>query len=157
MDRPFPLIQIKRYLKSHPIVAIFGPRQCGKTTLARMFCKQYEKLPAANYFDLESPIDLERLENSLLALKPLKGLIVIDEIQRRPDLFPILRFLVDQENLDQQYLILGSASRHLIKQTFESLAGRRGKDLRLKRSSKLRERILKSVFSGQLTVLPKLI
>ncbi|MCP5505312.1 MAG: ATP-binding protein [Chlamydiales bacterium] len=124
MERTFFLSRIKRFLKSHPIVGILGPRQCGKTTLAKMFCKTYPQFSPSNYFDLESPIDLQRLENPLLALKPLRGLIVIDEIQRFPDLFPILRVLADDETLDQQYLILGSASRELIKQSSESLAGR---------------------------------
>lgn len=124
MDRPLALLKLKRYLKSHPIVAILGPRQCGKTTLAKMYCKNNLKVPPANYFDLESPVDLERLSNPLLALKSLKGLIVIDEIQRVPELFPILRVLVDDSDLDQKYLILGSASRELIKQSSESLAGR---------------------------------
>lgn len=124
MERAFFLDRIKRYLKSHPIVGILGPRQCGKTTLAKMFCREDSKFSQSNYFDLESPIDLQRLENPLLALKPLSGLIVIDEIQRFPDLFPILRVLADDETLDQQYLILGSASRDLIKQSSESLAGR---------------------------------
>lgn len=124
MERNFFLGQIKRYLKSHPIVGILGPRQCGKTTLAKMFCKNDPTFSKSNYFDLESPIDFQRLENPLLALKPLKGLIVIDEIQRVPDLFPVLRFLADEKTLGQQYLILGSASRELIKQSSESLAGR---------------------------------
>lgn len=124
MDRDLFLTKIKRFLKSHPIVGILGPRQCGKTTLARMFCKNYPEFSKANYFDLESPIDLERLTQPLLALKPLKGLVVIDEIQRSPELFPILRVLADEEELEQKYLILGSASRELIKQSSESLAGR---------------------------------
>jgi len=79
---------------------------------------------SVNYFDLESPVDLERLVNPLLALQPLTGLIVIDEIQRRPELFPVLRVLADQAELKQKYLILGCASRDLIKQSSESLAGR---------------------------------
>lgn len=124
MDRPFFLSQVKRFFRSHPIVAILGPRQCGKTTLAKMFCKDNSLFSPSNYFDLESPIDLERLANPLLSLKPLRGLIVIDEVQRRPELFPVLRVLVDQSESHQQYLILGSASRELIKQSSESLAGR---------------------------------
>jgi len=93
-----------------------GPRQCGKTTLARTFA-------AADFFDLENPEDLARLDNPQLALEPLEGLIVIDEIQRKPELFPLLRYLVDT-NPGQKYLILGSASRDLIRQSSESLAGR---------------------------------
>ncbi len=124
MQRPEYLDDIKRYFHSHPIVAILGPRQCGKTTLAKMYAHLQPEFPRSNYFDLESTVDVERLKNPLLALKPLTGLIVIDEIQRRPELFSILRVLVDDESLNQKYLILGSASRELIKQSSESLAGR---------------------------------
>ena len=124
MDRDRFIKLIKRYQKSHPIVAILGPRQCGKTTLARQYCQMSKDFPKSNYFDLESPVALERLQNPMLALKNLTGLIVIDEIQRAPNLFPILRVLVDNKDLDQQYLILGSASRELLKQSSESLAGR---------------------------------
>lgn len=124
MERKGYLEQIRRLFGSHKIVAMLGPRQCGKTTLAKMFTKGNESFRPINYFDLESPVDLTRLQEPLLALKTLKGLIVIDEIQRVPDLFPILRLLVDDETLDQQYLILGSASRELIRQSSESLAGR---------------------------------
>ena len=124
MDRPDFLIQIKRLFKTHPIVALLGPRQCGKTTLARMYCKEQSNFSRQNYFDLEAPVDVERLTNPMLALKPLSDLIVIDEIQRLPELFPSLRVLVDEENSTQKYLILGSASRELIKQSSESLAGR---------------------------------
>jgi uncharacterized protein len=116
--------KIDRYFSSHPITALLGPRQCGKTTLARMYCEMQKNFPKSNYFDLESPVDVERLKNPMLCLQPLNGLIVIDEIQRFPDLFPILRVLVDQNPNHQRYLILGSASRDLIKQSSESLAGR---------------------------------
>ncbi len=122
--RPNIISSIDRYFKSHPIIAILGPRQCGKTTIARMFSKKEKEFSSNNYFDLESSIDLERLSNPMLALKSLSGLIIIDEIQRHPELFPNLRVLVDEENLNQKYLILGSASRELIKQSSESLAGR---------------------------------
>lgn len=124
MERPLFLKQIDRYLRSHPILAILGPRQCGKTTLARMYCGTDPHFARENYFDLEVLLDLERLSNPMLTLKPLSGLIVIDEIQRLPELFPTLRVLVDQEESTQHYLILGSASRELIKQSSESLAGR---------------------------------
>lgn len=124
MDRPNVLDHIQKLQKSHPIVALLGPRQCGKTTVARMYCKKHSQFSAVNYFDLESAVDLRRLENPVLALKPLKGLIVIDEIQRVPELFPTLRVLVDQEENNQQYLVLGSASRDLIRQSSETLAGR---------------------------------
>ena len=99
-----------------PVTTILGPRQCGKTTLAKQF--QYE-----HYFDLENPRDLARLDQPQLALEELKGLIVIDEIQRLPNLFPLIRYLVDNHP-DQKYLILGSASGELVKQSSESLAGR---------------------------------
>lgn len=122
MDRPIFISQIVRFFAAHPIVALLGPRQCGKTTLARMYTEK-KTLPESNYFDLENPADLRRLENPMLALKPLKGLVVIDEIQRLQELFPILRVLVD-EPAKRQYLILGSASRDLIRQSSESLAGR---------------------------------
>lgn len=124
MDRPTFLKEIKRLFKTHPIVAILGPRQCGKTTVARMYCKEEPAFSESNYFDLEAAIDLERLANPTLALQPLSGLIVIDEIQRQPELFPTLRVLADKKELGQKYLILGSASRDLIKQSSESLAGR---------------------------------
>lgn len=120
MHREKHLQKIGDSFKSHSIVALLGPRQCGKTTLAKMYIK---KLTQVTYFDLEDPRDLLSLENPLLALEDLKGYIVIDEIQRRPDLFPVLRVLVDK-NKNQKYLILGSASRELIKQSSETLAGR---------------------------------
>ena len=103
-------------METFPVVAIVGPRQCGKSTLARTF-------DAAHFFDLENPRDLARLEQPQLALEGLSGLIVIDEIQRAPDLFPLLRYLVDHHP-EQQYLILGSASRDLLRQSSETLAGR---------------------------------
>jgi predicted AAA+ superfamily ATPase len=124
MERDAFLEEIERYFQSHPVVALLGPRQCGKTTLARALCRKIPSFPKSNYFDLESPVDVERLRNPLLALKPLSGLIVIDEIQRMPELFPTLRVLVDEEASNQQYLILGSASPDLIRQSSESLAGR---------------------------------
>ncbi len=107
-----------KWMKVFPVVAILGPRQCGKTTLARM-------LNADHYFDLENPRDAARLDQPQLALEDLKGLIVIDEIQRTPELFPLLRYLVDQAK-DRKFVILGSASRDLIRQSSESLAGRIG-------------------------------
>jgi len=109
---------IKTYFDIFPVTAILGPRQCGKTTLARGF--KYD-----HYFDLENPRDEARLDNPQIALEDLKGLIVIDEIQRQPELFPLLRYLVDKRT-EQKYLILGSASRDLIRQSSESLAGRIG-------------------------------
>lgn len=113
---------IRQHFRMHPIVAILGPRQSGKTTLARQYCESVPDFVDSNYFDLEDPIDLARLNHPMLALESLQGLVVIDEIQRRPDLVPILRVLADKTNI--QFLILGSASRELIKQSSESLAGR---------------------------------
>ena len=124
MLRPFFLDKIERYFRTHSTVALLGPRQCGKTTLAKSYIETQKDFLKENYFDLEDPIDLQRLENAMLSLQPLKGLIVIDEIQRRPELFPILRVLLDKKQLNQRFLILGSASRELIKQSSETLAGR---------------------------------
>jgi len=102
------------------VVALLGPRQCGKTTLAR----QFVPAASANYFDLEDPASLARLDQPMTALQDLQGLIIIDEIQRRPDLFPILRVLCDRTPLPAQFLILGSATPDLLRQSSESLAGR---------------------------------
>ena len=112
------LVQVA--LKRSRVVALLGPRQCGKTTLARQF------MPAdsLNYFDLEDPQSLARLTEPDTALRPLKGLVVIDEIQRRPDLFPLLRVLADRKPLPARFLILGSASPDLLRQSSETLAGR---------------------------------
>lgn len=110
------------------VVALLGPRQSGKTTLARQFARMGRIAfnESLNYFDLEDPAHLERLVTPKLALENLVGLVVIDEIQRRPELFPILRVLADRENHPAQFLILGSASRDLIRQGSETLAGRIG-------------------------------
>jgi predicted AAA+ superfamily ATPase len=91
--RPAALRQMRSALRRSRVVVLTGPRQCGKTTLAR------ELLPAdsLNYFDLEDPASLARLDEPMTALTGLKGLVVIDEVQRRPDLFPILRVLVDRK------------------------------------------------------------
>ncbi|MCB1110034.1 MAG: ATP-binding protein [Chlamydiia bacterium] len=124
MQRPHFLQKIQQAFKSHPIVAIIGPRQCGKTTLARMFADQTNDHSPENYFDLEDLHDLQRLEVPQTTLSILKGLIVIDEIQRKPDLFQTLRVLCDNPKLHQKFLILGSASQDLLKQSSESLTGR---------------------------------
>jgi predicted AAA+ superfamily ATPase len=102
------------------IVALLGPRQCGKTTLVRQFISP----DAAHYFDLEDPVGVARLEEPMNTLSKLKGMVVIDEIQRQPSLFPILRVLADRKPLPAKFLILGSASPELIKHSSESLAGR---------------------------------
>jgi len=116
VERRTDQAELAKLMSAFPVTAILGPRQCGKTTLART-------LAADSYFDLENPQDLARLEQPQLALEDLTGLIVIDEIQRLPDLFPLLRYLVDQ-GISRKFVILGSASRDLIRQSSESLAGR---------------------------------
>ena len=110
------------------VVALLGPRQVGNTTLAREFCERASLFfdLGLNYFDLEDPAHLERLKNPRFALEMLKGLVVIDEIQLRPDLFPLPRVLVDRPKSEVQFLILGSASRDLLRQGAVTLAGRIG-------------------------------
>ena len=126
MDRPRYLKEIENQFSVHSVCAILGPRQVGKTTLAKMYIEKHFKDDYIS-FDLENPLDLERLENPMLALSQIKKtLIVIDEIQFRPELFPILRVVVDDLSNNFKFLILGSASRDLIKQSSESLAGRIG-------------------------------
>jgi len=112
---------IQHAFRSHPICALLGPRQCGKTTLAQQYVKDHKG--PVHYYDLEDPDDIKIFDNPKLVLEHLKGLVVIDEIQRSPDLFPYLRVLVDRHK-DIQLLILGSASQDLIHQSSESLAGR---------------------------------
>lgn len=114
------LSTIQTALKRSRVVALIGPRQSGKTTLAR----QLVSPDSLNYFDLEDLGSQSRLEQPMLALSDLSGLIVIDEIQRRPDLFPVLRVLSDRVPLKARFLILGSASPDLLRTSSESLAGR---------------------------------
>lgn len=106
-------------LANFRITALLGPRQCGKTTLARSF-----DVPRSHYFDLEDPVDEARLRNPRDVLGGLEGLIVIDEFQRRPDLLPVLRVLADRPGRPARFLVLGSASPSLAKGASESLAGR---------------------------------
>lgn len=112
--------EIAEALRRSRIVALIGPRQCGKTTLAT------DLLPtsASEYFDLEDPLSLTRLDEPRTALEPLQGLVVIDEVQRKPELFPLLRVLADRKPLPAKFLILGSASPELLRQSSETLAGR---------------------------------
>ena len=114
------LRHVQTALKRSRVVGLIGPRQCGKTTLAR----QLVSVDSPNYLDLEDPSGLARLDEPMTALRGLKGLVVIDEVQRRPDLFPVLRVLMDRTPLSARFLILGSASPELLRQTSESLAGR---------------------------------
>jgi predicted AAA+ superfamily ATPase len=109
-------------LKDNPVVALLGARQCGKTTLSNQFAGERSQI-VIHIFDCEDPRDLAKLENPTMVLEPLKGVIIIDEIQRRPELFPVLRVLVDRDP-KKRFLILGSASRDLISQGSETLAGR---------------------------------
>lgn len=119
------LEKIKQNFRIHSVCAILGPRQVGKTTLAHLFVKTENK--DARFFDLENAVDIARLENPMTALSsdPEK-LIVIDEIQMRPDIFPVIRVLADEQKHKRKFLILGSASRDLIRQSSETLAGRIG-------------------------------
>jgi len=120
LPRPEPLARIRRALQRQRVVVLVGPRQCGKTTLAR----QLVDPESPNYFDLEDPTSLTRLADPMTALRPLRGTVAIDEVQRRPDLFPVLRVLSDRRPLPARFLVLGSASPELLRQTTETLAGR---------------------------------
>ncbi len=114
--------RVKSLLQQFPVVAILGARQVGKTTLASEIRRSWKQPTHA--FDLESPADLVRLADPELALAPLKGLVVLDEIQRLPNLFPLLRVLADRRPIHTRFLILGSASPQMLRQGNESLAGR---------------------------------
>lgn len=116
------LKDISDKLRIHPSCALLGPRQCGKSTIADDFARSCSK--PVHKFDLEYPEDLLALSNPVAVLENLEGLVVIDEIQRLPELFPLLRVLIDRKKAS--YLILGSASRDLIRQSSETLAGRIG-------------------------------
>ena len=118
--RKTALEELRKAIKWSRSVALVGPRQCGKTTLAREFVAP----DSLNYFDLEDEADLARLENPIFALGALEGLVVIDEVQHRPDLFPALRVLIDRPENKAKFLILGSASPELLRQSSETLAGR---------------------------------
>ncbi|MCY3875916.1 MAG: ATP-binding protein [Rhodobacteraceae bacterium] len=116
LPRPRELEALRAKLRRSPITALLGPRQCGKTTLA-------QSLKAEHVFDLEDPRSLARLDEPQTALEGLNGTVVIDEVQRKPDLFPLLRVLADRQPATR-YLLLGSASPDLVKEISESLAGR---------------------------------
>jgi len=117
------LAELRRKLANNPVVALLGARQVGKTTLARALATE---MRAAAHFDLEDPRDLARLDEPTLTLEALRGLVVIDEVQHRPDLFPVLRVLADRAPLPARFLVLGSATPALLRQGSESLAGRLG-------------------------------
>ncbi len=122
LNRRRHLDDLARLLDRFPVVGLLGARQVGKTTLARDFAARRGQ--PTTFFDLEDAADLARLAEPILALRELNGLIVIDEVQRRPELFPALRVLADRPGAAARFLVLGSASPDLLKQTSESLAGR---------------------------------
>jgi len=120
IERAAALEKVKRSVSRSPITALLGPRQCGKTTLARAFAQ----IAPSNFFDLESLPDQRRLQNAELVLSAFDGLVVLDEVQIMPELFAVLRVLVDRPANRARFLILGSASPDIIKRASESLAGR---------------------------------
>jgi predicted AAA+ superfamily ATPase len=120
IERPAYLKMLAAAVRRSPVTALMGPRQCGKTTLARLF----QQGKNASHFDLESQADLQRLQNPEMMLGALKGLVVLDEIQVLPALFNVLRVLADRPRNPARFLILGSASPDIVKRTSESLAGR---------------------------------
>ncbi len=120
LARPGLLGRVSTLLRGNPVVALLGPRQSGKTTLAG----QILKMQGGERFDLEDPRDAQRLSEPMTALEGLRGLVVIDEVQRQPDLFAILRVLADRRPCPARFLVLGSASPELLRQGSETLAGR---------------------------------
>ena len=120
IDRPLARRRLATALRRSPVTALLGPRQCGKTTLARLLGRKR----SLRYFDLEDEADRSGLQNPALALGPLRGLVVLDEAQRMPALFEALRVLVDRPGHKARYVILGSASPFLVRGVSESLAGR---------------------------------
>ncbi|MEI8346649.1 MAG: ATP-binding protein [Pseudomonadota bacterium] len=123
IKRKHLLNELKESFKNHKITALIGPRQVGKTTLAKDFIKLTKKMEI-HFFDLEDPTDFDLLENAKLTLGHLEGLIVIDEVQRRPELFKYLRVKADTMLKTSKIILLGSSSRDLLEQASESLAGR---------------------------------
>jgi len=116
------LESIRRMFRTVPLVGILGARQTGKTTLAAQFSDRFSG--EVHRFDLEDPRDLARLDDPMATLEDLHGLVILDEIQRRPDLFPVLRVLADQPRARRRFLVLGSAAPALLRQSSETLAGR---------------------------------
>lgn len=123
VDRSEYLDRIDELLGIFPVVAIHGPRQCGKTTLARVYS---EHAGHCVFYDLEDPTDRARLSGPMLELERQEGLVILDEIQRKPELFEILRVLSDRPDAPARFLVLGSASPHLVRGVSETLAGRIG-------------------------------
>ena len=122
MERDQDVLAVQTALGRFPVVGIIGARQAGKTTLARAIAKR--QLGPVTHFDLEDTADLARLADPRLALGDLRGLVILDEIQRRPEIFPTLRVLADRRPRRVRFLVLGSASPDLLRQGSESLAGR---------------------------------
>lgn len=120
IERDLILADMRKALKRSPVVMLTGPRQCGKTTLAR----QLPGTGRATYFDLEDPAAAQALEDPMTTLRDLRGLVIVDEAQRQPKLFPVLRVLADRPRTPARFLLLGSASPDLSRQAAESLAGR---------------------------------
>ncbi len=120
LQRPYYLDSLNTAIKRSPVTALLGPRQCGKTTLARQIAAEQK----ATFFDIESIPDQRRLQNPELVLGSLSGLVILDEIQEMPELFQVLRILVDRPENQARFLILGSASPEIIKSASETLAGR---------------------------------
>ncbi len=121
--RPHHLATVEHKLRDNPVVTLLGARQVGKTTLALQIAASRQRVTR---FDMEDPRDLARLAEPMLSLEPLRGLVIIDEIQTRSDLFPVLRVLADRKPMPARFLVLGSASPDLLRQGAESLAGRIG-------------------------------
>jgi len=125
INRIKDISNIIELIGDYPVVGILGARQVGKTTIARQIAKIFkDRCENVTFYDLENSEDLSRLYDPMLALKPLRGLVILDEIQRKPDIFTTLRVLADREDSGTKFLVLGSASPHLLKQSSETLAGR---------------------------------
>jgi len=122
IERSGHLERLRSLLGQFPVVGLIGARQVGKTTLAKACATRFEG--DVTRFDLENPRDLYRLEDPMFALEDLRGLVILDEVQLRPELFPVLRVLADREGQPARFLVLGSASPELLRQSSESLAGR---------------------------------
>lgn len=123
IQRPRHMTAVLRLLEQFPVVGIVGARQVGKTTLARMIAEEATVKPVTR-FDLEDPRDRARLADPMLALEPLRGLVLLDEVQRLPEVFRVLRVLADRPEAEARFLVLGSAGPDLLRQGSESLAGR---------------------------------
>lgn len=121
LDRADHVNEVRALLRRSPVVALLGPRQVGKSTLARAIAATFR---SSTLFDLENPADLRRLEEPSQALSPLRGLVVLDEVRARPNLFGVLRVLADRPRTPARFLVLGSASPELLRQGSETLAGR---------------------------------